>query len=152
MAKNKFTTVSFSFFSFFILSSYLFSCPLWFWVDRDLSRLHKPLRQARSGQDELVVFSKIASTWVASPYQWDALNPAGGLDFARQGVKISQLKAHDRLVIDPIFGDKLQSFEDFPCKCRSKNCCGYIIRAESRWRINKKFSMSNKKRLIDNSL
>ena len=26
-----------------------------------------------------------------------------------------------------------------PCKCRSKNCCGFIVREESRWRINKKF-------------
>ena len=37
------------------------------------------------------------------------------------------------------------------CKCKSKNCCGYIVRSESRWRINKKFAMSNKKRLINNS-
>ena len=30
-------------------------------------------------------------------------------------------------------------YKQFPCKCRSKNCCGYIVRSESRWRINKKF-------------
>tara|TARA_B100001250_G_scaffold350238_1_gene321860 strand:- start:4153 stop:4623 length:471 start_codon:yes stop_codon:yes gene_type:complete len=30
-------------------------------------------------------------------------------------------------------------YKDFPCRCQSKNCCGYIVRSESRWRINKKF-------------
>ena len=30
-------------------------------------------------------------------------------------------------------------YKQFPCKCRSKNCCGYIVKSESRWRINKKF-------------
>ena len=38
-----------------------------------------------------------------------------------------------------------KDYKQFPCKCKSKNCCGYIVRAESRWRINKKFAMSNKK-------
>ena len=38
-----------------------------------------------------------------------------------------------------------ENYKQFPCKCKSKNCCDYIIRAESRWRINKKFAMSNKK-------
>ena len=42
-------------------------------------------------------------------------------------------------------------YKQFPCKCSAKNCCGYIIREESRWRINKKFAMSNKKKLINNS-
>ena len=36
-------------------------------------------------------------------------------------------------------------YRQFPCKCESKNCCGYIVRAESRWRINKRFSLSVKK-------
>ena len=38
-----------------------------------------------------------------------------------------------------------KDYRQFPCKCRSKNCCGYIVREESRWRINRKFAMSNKK-------
>ena len=45
-----------------------------------------------------------------------------------------------------------KDYRQFPCKCRSKNCCGYIVREESRWRINKKFSMKNKKKLINNTL
>ena len=28
-------------------------------------------------------------------------------------------------------------YKQFPCKCRAKNCCGYIVREGSRWRIKK---------------
>ena len=31
-----------------------------------------------------------------------------------------------------------ENYKDFPCKCGSKNCCGYIVREGSRWRIKKK--------------
>ena len=31
-----------------------------------------------------------------------------------------------------------ENYKDFPCKCNSKNCCGYIVREGSRWRIKKK--------------
>ena len=37
-----------------------------------------------------------------------------------------------------------EDYKQFPCKCRAKNCCGYIVRSESRWRINKKFRKSAK--------
>ena len=43
-----------------------------------------------------------------------------------------------------------EDYKQFPCKCGAKNCCGYIVREESRWRINRKFAMSNKKKLINN--
>ena len=43
-----------------------------------------------------------------------------------------------------------EDYKQFPCKCNSQNCCGYIVREESRWRINKKFAMGNKKKLINN--
>ena len=43
-----------------------------------------------------------------------------------------------------------KDYKQFPCRCGAKNCCGWIVRAESRWRINKKFSMANKKKLINN--
>ena len=57
---------------------------------------------------------------------------------------IKDIKRGEELTCDYGFGyDK--DYRQFPCKCRSKNCCGYIVRAESRWRINKKFAMSNKK-------
>ena len=28
-------------------------------------------------------------------------------------------------------------FKNYPCRCDSKNCCGYIIRQGSRWRVKK---------------
>ena len=34
-------------------------------------------------------------------------------------------------------------YKQFPCKCRSQNCVGYIVREGSRWRINKKFNKNN---------
>ena len=30
-----------------------------------------------------------------------------------------------------------ENYKDFICKCKSKNCCGYIVREGSRWRVNK---------------
>ena len=64
---------------------------------------------------------------------------------------IKDIKKGEEITADYRFSfDK--DYKQFPCRCRAKNCCGYIVREESRWRINKKFSMSNKKRLIDNSL
>ena len=64
---------------------------------------------------------------------------------------IKDIKKGEEITADYGFSfDK--DYKQFPCRCRAKNCCGYIVREESRWRINKKFSMSNKKRLIDNSL
>ena len=37
-----------------------------------------------------------------------------------------------------------ENYKDFPCKCGSKNCCGYIVREGSRWRIKKNKKKSNK--------
>ena len=76
-------------------------------------------------------------------------------DYEGKGLKIwvtaiKDIKKGEEFTCDYGFGfDK--DYKQFPCKCRAKNCCGYIVRAESRWRINKKFSMSNKKKLINNS-
>ena len=30
-----------------------------------------------------------------------------------------------------------EDFKNYPCKCRSKNCAGFIVRECSRWRIKK---------------
>ena len=37
-----------------------------------------------------------------------------------------------------------ENYKDFPCKCGSKKCCGYIVREGSRWRIKKKKKKFNK--------
>ena len=37
-----------------------------------------------------------------------------------------------------------KDYKQFPCKCKSKKCCGYIVREGSRWRINKKFKITKR--------
>ena len=63
---------------------------------------------------------------------------------------IRDIKKGEEFTSDYGFGYD-EDYKQFPCKCGSKNCCGFIVREESRWRINKKFAMSNKKKLINNS-
>ena len=58
-------------------------------------------------------------------------------------IAIKDIKKGEELTCDYGFGyDK--NYKQFRCKCGSKNCCGYIVRAESRWRINRRFRMSLK--------
>jgi SET domain-containing protein len=35
-----------------------------------------------------------------------------------------------------------ENYKDYICKCNAKNCCGYIVREGSRWRIKKKTQSS----------
>ena len=60
------------------------------------------------------------------------------------------IKKGEEITCDYGFSFDKQDYRQFPCKCRAKNCCGYIIREESRWRLNKKFAMSHKKKSINN--
>ena len=56
---------------------------------------------------------------------------------------IRDIKKGEELSYDYGFGfDK--DYKDFPCKCGSKKCVGYIIREGSRWRLKK--SKKNKKK------
>ena len=73
-----------------------------------------------------------------------------------KGLKIwitadKDIKKGEEITCDYGFSFDKHDYKQFPCKCRSKNCCGFIIREESRWRISQKFAMSNKKKLINNS-
>ncbi len=69
-------------------------------------------------------------------------------DYEGKGLKIwvtaiKDIQKGEEFTCDYGFGfDK--DYKQFPCKCGAKNCCGWIVRAESRWRINKKFSMKKK--------
>jgi len=71
-------------------------------------------------------------------------------EYEGKGLKIwvtavKNIKKGEELTCDYGFGyDK--DYKQFRCKCGSKNCCGYIVRAESRWRINRKFAIGKKKR------
>ena len=60
------------------------------------------------------------------------------------------IKRGEEFTCDYGFSFEKEDYKQFPCKCGAKNCCGYIVREESRWRINRKFAMSNKKKLISN--
>ena len=61
-------------------------------------------------------------------------------------IATQDIKKGDELSYDYGFGyDK--DFRQFPCKCGSKNCCGYIVRDDQRWRINRKFAKTKKGRL-----
>ena len=49
---------------------------------------------------------------------------------------IKNIKKNEELSYDYGFSfDK--DYKDYPCKCGSNNCVGYIVREGSRWRINK---------------
>ena len=58
-----------------------------------------------------------------------------------QGLKlwvesIKDIKKGEELSYDYGFSFD-QDFKNYPCKCNSLNCCGYIIRQGSRWRLKK---------------
>tara|TARA_B100000282_G_C31450018_1_gene361974 strand:+ start:21 stop:467 length:447 start_codon:yes stop_codon:yes gene_type:complete len=50
---------------------------------------------------------------------------------------IRDIKKGEELTYDYGFGFD-QDYRDFPCKCGSKKCVGYIVREGSRWRIKNK--------------
>tara|TARA_B100000700_G_C14629089_1_gene661914 strand:+ start:245 stop:691 length:447 start_codon:yes stop_codon:yes gene_type:complete len=49
---------------------------------------------------------------------------------------IKDIKKGEELTYDYGFSFD-ENYKDFPCKCGSKKCVGYIIREGSRWRIKK---------------
>ena len=57
---------------------------------------------------------------------------------------IKDIKKNEELSYDYGFSYSKDDLKNFICKCGSNNCCGYIVREESRWRINKKFKKNNR--------
>ena len=55
---------------------------------------------------------------------------------------IKDIKKGEELSYDYGFSYSKEDLNNFVCKCGSVNCCGYIVRQPSRWRINKKFKIS----------
>ena len=49
---------------------------------------------------------------------------------------IKDIKKGEEILYDYGFSFD-QDFKDYPCRCNSSNCCGYIVRQESRWRVKK---------------
>ena len=55
---------------------------------------------------------------------------------------MKDIKKNEELTYDYGFGYDAD-YKQFPCKCRSINCVGYIVREGSRWRISKKIKKIN---------
>ena len=69
-------------------------------------------------------------------------------EVAGKGLKLwifalRDIKKGEELSYDYGFGFD-ENYKDFVCKCRAKNCCGYIVREGSRWRIKKDAKRSRK--------
>ena len=69
-------------------------------------------------------------------------------DYEGTGLKIwvvsnREIKKGEEITFDYRFGYD-SDYKQFPCKCNSINCCGYIVRTDSRWRIIKRFKISNR--------
>jgi uncharacterized protein len=63
-------------------------------------------------------------------------------EVAGKGLKLwifalRDIKKGEELSYDYGFGFD-ENYKDYVCKCGAKNCCGYIVREGSRWRIKKK--------------
>ena len=56
---------------------------------------------------------------------------------------IRDIKKNEELSYDYGFSFD-ENYKEFPCKCGSNNCCGYIIREGSRWRIKDKRKKFNR--------
>ena len=73
---------------------------------------------------------------------------ANNCDYEGKGLRIwitaiKNIKKGEELTCD--YGISYDSdYKQFPCKCKSMNCSGYIVREGSRWRINKKFKKNNR--------
>jgi BASS family bile acid:Na+ symporter len=64
-------------------------------------------------------------------------------DYEGKGLKlwvtaIKDIKKAEEITCDYGFSYD-ENYKQFPCKCSSRNCVGYIVREGSRWRIDKKF-------------
>ena len=69
-------------------------------------------------------------------------------DYEGKGLKlwvitVKNIKKDEELTCDYGFGYDVD-YKQFPCKCGSNNCVGYIVREGSRWRINKKFKKTQR--------
>ncbi len=57
---------------------------------------------------------------------------------------IRDIKKGEELTYDYGFGFD-EDYKDFPCRCGAKDCVGYIVKSESRWRIKKSKSYKSRK-------
>tara|TARA_B110000503_G_scaffold117840_1_gene178208 strand:- start:200 stop:727 length:528 start_codon:yes stop_codon:yes gene_type:complete len=83
--------------------------------------------------------------WNIAKYINHSCDPNCETDIVRGRIWISaikDIKKGEELTYD--YGYDMDSFEEHPCRCRSKNCLGYIVRSNLRWRVKKKLEEKKK--------
>ena len=84
-------------------------------------------------------------SWNTAKYINHSCDPNCEADITRGKIWISaikDIKKDDELSYD--YGYDMDCYEDHKCRCGSKNCIGYIVRSNLRWRVEKK--LKDKKR------
>ena len=85
--------------------------------------------------------------WNLAKYINHSCDPNCETDIVRGKIWINAIKhiqKGEELTYD--YGYDMDSFEDHPCRCGSKNCIGYIVRSNLRWRVEKKLKDKKKKK------
>ena len=86
-------------------------------------------------------------SWNLAKYINHSCDPNCETDIIRGKIwinAIKNIKQGEELTYD--YGYDMYSYEDHPCRCGSKNCVGFIVRSNLRWRIRKK--LAKKKNLF----
>ena len=95
--------------------------------------------------DRYDINGKVA--WNLAKFINHSCDPNCETDIVRGKIWISaikDIKKGEELSYD--YGYDMHCFEDHPCRCNSKNCVGFIVRSNLRWRIRKK--LAKKKNLF----
>ena len=84
-------------------------------------------------------------SWNTAKYINHSCDPNCETDIVRGKIWISSIrdiKKDEELSYD--YGYDMHNFEDHKCRCGSKNCFGYIVRSNLRWRVLKKLEKKKK--------
>ena len=80
-------------------------------------------------------------SWNLAKYINHSCDPNCETDIIRGKIwinAIKDIKKGEELTYD--YGYDMHYFEDHPCRCNSKNCVGFIVRSNLRWRLKKKLA------------
>ena len=80
-------------------------------------------------------------SWNLAKYINHSCDPNCETDIVRGKIWISaikDIKKGEELSYD--YGYDMHYFEDHPCRCGSKDCVGFIVRSNLRWRVKKKLA------------
>jgi SET domain-containing protein len=85
-------------------------------------------------------------SWNLAKYINHSCDPNCETDIIRGKIwinAIKDIKKGEELTYD--YGYDMDCYEDHPCRCDSKNCVGYIVRSNLRWRVLRKIQNKKKK-------